>query len=202
MKRRRRADGYDHDGGRRVLFIRGDRSVACRAVVTCRECGAAEGHVEVPVDIVKDPSKAWRTASYRACSLGQSAVSLAEYERVVAERDMLREGEANIIAEANSCLENRLVAERERDAALLERDKWLDKANEYLPAVKDLETVRDHAERTRGVMIEALLERDAMLSNLTAVQARCTELLEEVRALRAARPEDWIEAIADYCGAW
>lgn len=62
---------------------------------------------------------------------------------------------------------------------------------------KELSTVRDHSDRTRSVMIEALLERDAMFENLTAVQARCTELLEEVRRLKIAA-----EALAHAVECW
>lgn len=48
----------------------------------------------------------------------------------------------------------------------------------------ELSTVRRHLDLTREVMIDALHERDQANSNLTSVQARCTELLEEVRALK------------------
>lgn len=48
----------------------------------------------------------------------------------------------------------------------------------------ELESVRDDAEDLRCALEVALRAERVMRENLTAVQARCTELLEEVRRLK------------------
>ena len=51
----------------------------------------------------------------------------------------------------------------------------------------------------RGPDSAAIRDRDAMCETLTTVQARCTELLEQVRALTAWEDVDdeWTQAIAN-----
>ncbi len=47
--------------------------------------------------------------------------------------------------------------------------------------------VRSCGQGLHDVLAEVLADRNEMLGNLTSTQARCTELLEEVRALRVER---------------
>ncbi len=75
-------------------------------------------------------------------------------------------------------LSEQLEVERKRSAKrLAERDD----------AVERLFAVGTVLDGWRNVAVNAVRERDLMFDNLTETQRRCTELLDEVRALKRLR---------------
>ncbi len=140
----------------------------------CPECGAAIGHREVLVEAAEETTlPACKTT--RTCSLGMDVVPRAEFERVTKERD-----EALFCAEAERRAHQTtnlytVRLEGFNDMLRANQDALLNSASEA--AAKSARDVRRLEEKDR--------ECHAMLVNLTSTQARCTELLEEVRMLRA-----------------
>ncbi len=70
----------------------------------------------------------------------------------------------------------------------------------YARMNKALGVYQDHLARQAKCIAETEEERDAYLANLTSVQSRCNELLEENRALKAEVKERAEEVLA-HCGA-
>lgn len=125
----------------------------------CPECGATVGHRMIRGEDLAEPSGSWSTQGRHMCSLGQGSIAREEYERVLREKD-----------EAV-----RLACER--------RDKLNAKQD---PQVTYSAKLKRRLSGMASTLSSVVWERDAYLTQLTAVQARCTELLEENRALRQA----------------
>ncbi len=171
---------------------RGTRVVVCarRCFVTpplstipggCPECGATVGHRAVLVEETgEDGITRPKCRTTRTCSLGMDVVPRAEHEetkRVLlewAQRATTAEGQRDEAIRQGDAYVAQIIHDRESQERFQDgRDKyWLKKLRTY-----------------RDIVRECQRETEAMLVNLTSTQARCTELLEEVRALRVERDE-------------